>query len=156
MAATPIYGKKLKNLLLQNQESLKAEYWYIASGTRRSCSNDDRRLKFDLFTARSNLHPYAFAVLALTAEFRKSQDFLILTFRSPGNQIVYITSKHLTPLFLNSYLWSKTAIFKLNNIQIILNSFYKWSDIFKIWESQTSWHWILEVPGQILGVSDFS
>ena len=31
MAAMPIYGKTLKNLLLQNQESFGAESWYIAS-----------------------------------------------------------------------------------------------------------------------------
>ena len=37
MAATPIYGKKkkqLKNLFLQNQESFEAESLYIASGTQ--------------------------------------------------------------------------------------------------------------------------
>ena len=44
--------KTLKNLLLQNQESFKAEY--------QVCSNDDRRLTSDLFTTRSNLHPDAF------------------------------------------------------------------------------------------------
>ena len=48
----------LKNLL-QNQESFKAEYWFIVSGPQ-VCSNDDPRMTFDLFTARSNLHPYAF------------------------------------------------------------------------------------------------
>ena len=59
------------------------------------------------------------AVLALTVKFRKSQEFLILISGSPGNQIVSLTSKHLTSIFLNSHLWSKTAIFKLNNIQIL-------------------------------------
>ena len=34
MAAMPIYGKTLKSLLLQNQESFKAESWYIASWTQ--------------------------------------------------------------------------------------------------------------------------
>ena len=37
MAAMPIYGKekKIKNLLLRNQESFEAESWYIASeGTK--------------------------------------------------------------------------------------------------------------------------
>ena len=35
MATMPIFGKKtLKNLLLQNQESFKAESWYIALGTQ--------------------------------------------------------------------------------------------------------------------------
>ena len=63
------------------------------------------------------------AVLALTVEFRKSQDFLILISGSPGNQIVSLTSEHLTSIFLNSHLWSKTAIFKLNNIQILSKFF---------------------------------
>ena len=34
MAAVFIHGKTLKNLLLQNQESFKAESWYIASGAQ--------------------------------------------------------------------------------------------------------------------------
>ena len=34
MATMPIYGKTLKNLLFQNQESFKAESWYIALGTQ--------------------------------------------------------------------------------------------------------------------------
>ena len=63
-------------------------------------------------------------VLALTVEFRKSQDFLILISGSSGNQIVSLTSKHLTFIFLNSHLWSKTAIFKLNNIQILSKCFF--------------------------------
>ena len=29
MAAMPIYGKTLKNLLVQNQESFQAESWYL-------------------------------------------------------------------------------------------------------------------------------
>ena len=33
IAALPIYGKTLKNLL-QNQENFGAESWYIASGTQ--------------------------------------------------------------------------------------------------------------------------
>ena len=33
MAAWPIYGKTLKNLLLQNQKSYDLETWHIASGT---------------------------------------------------------------------------------------------------------------------------
>ena len=33
MAALPMYGKKLKNLLLQNQESFEAESEYISLGT---------------------------------------------------------------------------------------------------------------------------
>ena len=31
MAAMPIYGKTLKSLLLQNQESFGAESWYTTS-----------------------------------------------------------------------------------------------------------------------------
>ena len=34
IAAIPIYGKILKNLLLQNQESFKVQSWYIASWTQ--------------------------------------------------------------------------------------------------------------------------
>ena len=30
MAATPIYGKNLKNLLLQNQKTDDLETWYVA------------------------------------------------------------------------------------------------------------------------------
>ena len=32
--AMPIYGKKLKNLLLRNQKANDLETWYIASGAR--------------------------------------------------------------------------------------------------------------------------
>ena len=34
MAAMPIYGKTLKNLLLWNQKADDLESWYIASGAR--------------------------------------------------------------------------------------------------------------------------
>ena len=34
MAAMPIYGKSLENLLLQNQKSYDLETWHIASGTQ--------------------------------------------------------------------------------------------------------------------------
>ena len=34
MAAMPIYGKNLKNLLLQNQRADDLETWYAASGAR--------------------------------------------------------------------------------------------------------------------------
>ena len=33
MAAMPIYGKNLKNLLLQNRQANFHEIWYVASGT---------------------------------------------------------------------------------------------------------------------------
>ena len=33
MAATPIFGKNLKNLLLQNRQADFQETWYVASGT---------------------------------------------------------------------------------------------------------------------------
>ena len=61
----PIYAKRVKNLL-QNQESFEAESWCIASRTQGLQSfffffffypNDDHRLTFDHFTARSNLRP---------------------------------------------------------------------------------------------------
>ena len=34
IAAMPIYGKKLKNLLLQNQKSYDLTTWQVASGTQ--------------------------------------------------------------------------------------------------------------------------
>ena len=34
MAAMPIYGKNLKNLLLRNQKANDLETWYAASGVR--------------------------------------------------------------------------------------------------------------------------
>ena len=34
MADMPIYGKNLKNLLLQNQKSYDLETWHVASGTQ--------------------------------------------------------------------------------------------------------------------------
>ena len=56
MAAMPIYGKTVKNLLLQNQESFGAESWYIASRIQglETYSNDDCKWTVDLFKARSN------------------------------------------------------------------------------------------------------
>ena len=38
MAAMPIYGKNLKNLLLQNQKSYDLETWHVASGTQARSS----------------------------------------------------------------------------------------------------------------------
>ena len=58
----PICGKKtLKNLLLQDGESFKAESWYIPLGTQGipCLFNVDLGLTFEL-TARSNLRSYAF------------------------------------------------------------------------------------------------
>ena len=49
MAAMPIYGKNLKNLLLQNQKSYDIETWHIFY------INDDPGLTLTYFTARSNL-----------------------------------------------------------------------------------------------------
>ena len=34
MAATPTYGKNLKNLLLQNEKADDLESWYVAMGAR--------------------------------------------------------------------------------------------------------------------------
>ena len=34
MAAMPIYGKNIKNLLLQFQKSYDLETWHVASGTQ--------------------------------------------------------------------------------------------------------------------------
>ena len=53
MAAKLIYGKTLAILLLQNWESFKAEYSIEDSKSIKFFSNDDRRLTYDLITARS-------------------------------------------------------------------------------------------------------
>ena len=55
------------------------------------------------------------AVLALTVKIRKSQDFLAPISGSPGDQNFSLTFRNSTSIFLNSQLWSKTAIVKLNN-----------------------------------------
>ena len=55
------------------------------------------------------------AVLALTVKIRKSQDFLAPISGSPGDQIFSLTFRNSISIFLNSHLWSKTAILKLNN-----------------------------------------
>ena len=50
MAAMPIYGKNLKNLLW-NRLAGVIETWYVALDTQvlRNCSNDDTKWTFDLF-----------------------------------------------------------------------------------------------------------
>ena len=62
MAARPIYGKNLKNPLLQNQKSYDLETWHVASGTQalQIYINDDPGLTLTYFTARSNLVTCAF------------------------------------------------------------------------------------------------
>ena len=62
MATMPIYGKNLKNLLLQNQKSYDLETWHVALRTQalQVCINDDPGLTLTYFTARSNLETKAF------------------------------------------------------------------------------------------------
>ena len=62
VAAMPIYGKNLKNLLLWNQTADDLKSWYAAWVLEyyHVYSNDDPRLTLTYFTARSNLVPYAF------------------------------------------------------------------------------------------------
>ena len=55
------------------------------------------------------------SVLALTVKIRKSQDFLAPISGSPGDQIFSLTFRNSTSVFINSHLWSKTDIVKLNN-----------------------------------------
>ena len=57
-----IYGKNLKNRLLQNQKADDLETWYATSGTQvlPSFSNDDPGLTLIYFTRRSNLVLYVF------------------------------------------------------------------------------------------------
>ena len=59
IAAMPIYGKTLKNLL-PIQESLRLNLGIQHCGLKvyQMCSNDDRSMTFDLFTARPNLRPH--------------------------------------------------------------------------------------------------
>ena len=65
MAAMPIYGKILKNLLLHNKKASRLNLGILHS-VPKVCqvlfffSNDDRRLTFDLFTARSSLYSHTF------------------------------------------------------------------------------------------------
>ena len=62
IAAMPIYGKSLKNLLLWHQKADDLESWYAALVLENYyvCSNDDPGLTMAYFTRRSNLVPYAF------------------------------------------------------------------------------------------------
>ena len=57
MAAMPIYGKNLKNLLLWNQKANDLETWYATLGARVLPSLLKRLTELTLtyFTARSNL-----------------------------------------------------------------------------------------------------
>ena len=62
MAAMPIYGKNLKNLLLWNQKTmtLKLGMQHRVLEYYKVCSNDGPWLTLTYFTIRSNLVPYAF------------------------------------------------------------------------------------------------
>ena len=62
MATMPIYGKKLKNLVLRTLKADDLETWYAVSGAQvlQIYSIDDIGLTLTYFTARSNLVPYAF------------------------------------------------------------------------------------------------
>ena len=57
-------------------------------------------------------------VLALTVKIMKSQDFLAPISGSPGDQFFSLTFRNSASIFLNSHLWIKTAIVKLNNTYI--------------------------------------
>ena len=72
MAAMPIYCKKFRTRLLQNQKADDFETWYASSGLEyyQVCPNDDPGLTLTYFTARSNLVPYAFVL-----EKGKTMDF---------------------------------------------------------------------------------
>ena len=65
VAATPIhvYGKNPLNIFFSGTKGqmtlgLGMQQW--RPGPRKICSNDDLGLTLTFFTARSNLHPYAF------------------------------------------------------------------------------------------------
>ena len=54
-------------------------------------------------------------VFALTVKIRKSKDFLAPISGNPADQIFSLTFRNSTSVFLNSHLWSKSAILKLNS-----------------------------------------
>ena len=60
MAAMPIYGKNLQNILLRNPKASDLETWYAASGAQVLSSLFKWWPWVDLtyFTTRSNLVPY--------------------------------------------------------------------------------------------------
>ena len=63
MATMPIYGEKHLKIFFSrtkkaSRQNLVTEHWGLK--VIQVCSNDNPRLTFDLFTARSNLRPYAF------------------------------------------------------------------------------------------------
>ena len=71
---------------------------------------------FGIFIRSKNVETIEFKpVLALTVKIRKSQDFLAPVSESPGDQMFSLTFRNSTSIFLNSHLWSKTPILKLNN-----------------------------------------
>ena len=58
MAAMPIYGNKHLKVSSPDQENFDTESWYKASGTQGLFfSNDDPRMTFYLFMARSKCIP---------------------------------------------------------------------------------------------------
>ena len=73
MAATPIYGKNFKNLLLKNQKAndLGRGMMHLGCGAYQICSNDDPKLTLTYLTSRSNLLPNAFK-----SDFFLKVDFL--------------------------------------------------------------------------------
>ena len=62
MAAMPVYGKNLKKLLLQNQQTDDLETWFIALFMQvlLRLKNFDQKLTLTHFTPRSILVTYAF------------------------------------------------------------------------------------------------
>ena len=62
IAAMPIYGKNLKNLLLRNQKADDVESWYAASGGRvlPSLFKWWPWVDHDLFYGKVNLVTYVF------------------------------------------------------------------------------------------------
>ena len=59
MAAMPVYGKTLKIFFSRTKKGLGLNLGINYRGLKvyQVCSNDDRKLTFDLFTARLNLRP---------------------------------------------------------------------------------------------------
>ena len=62
MAAMPIYGKNLKNLLLRNQKADDLETWYAASGARVLPSLFKCWVDLDLFYGKVRFGPLCFCM----------------------------------------------------------------------------------------------
>ena len=75
MAALPIYGKNIKNLLLRNQKADELGMQHRVLEYCQVCSNDDPGLSLSYFTTRSNLLFYGITPYAFSWENGKAMNF---------------------------------------------------------------------------------